>query len=102
MPSLLLRALAVAAVVAVLIPTCSMAACGMQMDFAALLTCDSVWFASDAETGVLMGVFLIALFLVAAIPMTTRENTEWSTVLAPHDTPEPHPPDDPLVGRLRL
>jgi hypothetical protein len=101
-PSVLLRVLATAAVVVVLIPTCSMAACAMDMDLAALMACDSMWFASDAESGILVALLAfaaLALFMLAAMPQNVSSTSLASAV---HRAVDPHPPDDPLVGRLRL
>lgn len=102
MPSTLVKMLAVAAIVAVLIPTWSMAVCAMDMDLGAMLVCDSVWLSSDAETGTLVSLFAVALLMLALTPVMTRMLTQSSPLAVVLDTPEPHPPDDPLMGRLTL
>jgi hypothetical protein len=100
-PSLLLRALAVAAVVCVLIPTCSMTAmCAMEMDFAAAVNCDSMWFSSDAEGGVLVSLLTLAVLAVFAVAIAPRIFMRTAPLFAAHHAVDPHPPDDPLVGRL--
>lgn len=102
MPSTLVRVLAVAAIVAVLIPTWSMAMCSMDMDIGAMLVCDSIWLSSDAETGTLVTVLSVALLMLAFAPVMTRMVTQSSPLPVAVDAPEPHPPDDPLMGRLTL
>jgi hypothetical protein len=102
-PSLLLRALAVAAVVCVLVPTCSMAAmCTMEMDLAATINCDSMWFSSDAESGVLVSLLTLAVLAVFTGAIAPRTLMQAVPLFAAHRAVGPHPPSDPLVGRLRV
>ena len=102
MPSTLVTMLAVVAIVAVLIPTWSMAMCSMDMDIASMLLCDSIWLTSDAETGTLVTVFVFALLMLAVTPVMAQTITHSALQPVVADSPEPHPPDDPLMGRLTL
>jgi hypothetical protein len=99
-PSLLLRALAIAAVVCVLIPSCSMAASAIHVDLASMLECESMWFTSDAEGGILVSLISFAVLAVFAVAIAPRTFTQATPLFAAHHTVDPHPPDDPLVGRL--
>ena len=74
----------------------------MEMDFAALVVCDSVWFASDAQSGVIIALFTFAMLMLAVMPMLTQHMTRAEPLPVVVEAPDPHPPDDPLMGRLTL
>jgi hypothetical protein len=74
----------------------------MDMDIGAMLLCDSVWFSSDAETGTVVTLFVFALLMLAIAPAMTRMITHSELQPLVVASPEPHPPDDPLMGRLTL
>lgn len=102
-PRAIIVALAAAAILTVLLPTCTMAVtCGsMPMgSLGAILDCDSMWFASDAAPGVLVDLVVLTLALLAitlpVLSVVIQERVGFILVLAP----VPHPPDDPLMGRL--
>lgn len=102
-PRAIVIALAAAAILVVLIPTCAMVStCGsMQMgSLADLVNCESMWFASDAAPGVTLDIITLA-FVVLFMAMIVLPTPILERVgVALHDAPIPHPPDDPLMGRL--
>ena len=97
---MLVRALAVMALVCVLVPTCSMAVGAMNMDLAGLASCEDMWFTSDAEAGIPVAALAFTLFLVAAMPTVARLATHATPIFVVGSPLGPRPPDDPLVGRL--
>jgi uncharacterized RDD family membrane protein YckC len=76
------------------------AMCAIQMDLAAAINCDSMWFSSDAEGGILVSLISFAVLAVFAVAIAPRTFTQATPLFAAHHTVDPHPPDDPLVGRL--
>ncbi len=102
-PRALVIALVAAAILAVLIPTCAMAVTGGSMSMGSLadiLACDSMWLPSDVAPGVMVNLLLfafVALFTAFfVLPVEIRERVGFVV----YETPIPHPPDDPLMGRL--
>ena len=93
-PSTLVRMLALAAIVAILVPTWSMAMCSMDMDLGTMLFCDSVWLASDAETGTAVSVFVFALLLIAAAPIVARAMQQTTVQPLRVEAHDPHPRRD--------
>ena len=100
MPSGLIRVLAIAAIVVVLVPTCAMAVGAMEMDLVSMLTCDSMWFASDAESGIILATFVFALLVAFTTFMISRYTVESGFLVLDAGISPLRPPDDPLVGRL--
>lgn len=97
-PRVIVIALVAAATLAVLIPTCAMASsCGPMQS---LLDCDSMWLPSDVAPGVIVQLLTIAFVAVLATlvvdPLEFRETVGFAF----QEAPIPHPPDDPLMGRL--
>lgn len=102
-PRALVIALVAAAILAVLIPTCAMTmTCGSMVmgSLADLLTCDSMWLPSDVAPGIMVNLLLFAFVALFAalfiLPVEIHERIGSALLKAPI----PHPPDDPLMGRL--
>jgi hypothetical protein len=74
--------------------------CAMEMDLAAAIDCDSMWFSSDAEGGTLVSLISFAVLAVLAVVIAPRTLMQATPLLAVHSAVDPHPPDDPLAGRL--
>jgi hypothetical protein len=72
----------------------------MEMDLAAAINCDSMWFSSDAEGGILVSLITFAALAAFAVVIAPRTFMQATPLFAAHHAVEPHPPDDPLVGRL--
>ncbi len=111
MSKAVLVALVAAAVVAVLIPVCTMSMCGptgadgmMGGGIGSLLDCEHMYFPSDAPSALVVSAFallvaFVALFLFTQEPLAASTAAVRFEPIAPDD---PDPPGDPLSGRLRL
>lgn len=105
----MLVALIAASLVAVLLPACAMQLCGPEggragMDMGSLADCPYMHFPSDAPSAVEVSVFAL-LIAVAILALFADRRDPLPVSVARFEFVEPDdpdPPDDPLVGRLRL
>ena len=97
-PRVIVIALVAAATLAVLIPTCAMVSSCAPVQ--SLLDCDSMWLPSDVAPGVVVQLLAFAFVAIVAALVVDPLQIHETVSLAFQAAPVPHPPDDPLMGRL--